>query len=359
MSIRKRLIISNIAMIVIPVAAFLLIEMILGVLILRYWDSDYLELFLRARFAAFLLILIITNGLLTYFVSKSIIKPVKQLAEAARKVSEGKLDFHIEPLNNDELGQLAATFDQMRLKLKESAEIKNKYEENRKELIANISHDLKTPITSIKGYVEGIRDGVANTPEKMDRYLQIIYTKAKDMDHLIDELFLYSKLDLSRVPFHFSNVNLYHYFMDLIEELRFDFEKEGVSIAFHAEDGHPYNGVADREQLKRAVSNIMQNSLKSMDKEEKRIDVYMKELNDKILIQIRDNGKGISVEALPFIFDHFYRADVSRNMEAGGTGLGLAIVKMIVEEHGGEVWAESRLGEGTSIFLTLKKQVQK
>ncbi len=101
------------------------------------------------------------------------------------------------------------------------------YENNRKELIANISHDLKTPITTIKGYTEGIRDGIPNSPEKMDKYLQIIYNNAVELDGLIDDLFLFSKLDLKKLPFNFEAININDYLKDCFEELQFDLEKKG------------------------------------------------------------------------------------------------------------------------------------
>ena len=114
----------------------------------------------------------------------------------------------------------------MRARLKKSIKVQLQYEENRKELISNISHDLKTPITAIKGYIEGIRDGVADTPEKTNKYINTIYTKATDVDKLIDELFLYSKLDLNKFAFNFTKVNVYQYIEDCIEELYFPLTKE-------------------------------------------------------------------------------------------------------------------------------------
>lgn len=275
-------------------------------------------------FGVLLLILISTNGLLTYFVSRTIIKPVNKLIQAAQKIGEGDLDFQIGIKQKDELGKLAQTFDHMRQKLKESINVQLQYEENRKELIANISHDLKTPITSIKGYVEGIRDGVANTPVKMERYLNTIYTKSVDMDKLIDEL-------------------------------TFDLENENVALFFHTNISEPYRVLADREKIKRAVTNIVSNSLKYMDKDKKSIEISIKgQAYESVVVQIKDNGPGISEEALPYIFERFYRADPSRNTGTGGSGLGLAIVRRIIEDHGGNIWVESKIGKGTSIFFTLK-----
>lgn len=357
MSIRTRLLSSNIAMIIIPIVALLFLEMMLGIVFIYLLKMDigenFQSVFRTLRFIGLAIILIATNGLLTYYVSKSILRPVEKLSKAAKKISDGDFDSPIKPMGDDELGQLAKTFEMMRLKLKESAALQSKYEQNRKELLANISHDLKTPITSIKGYVEGIQDGVANSPEKIDRYIQTIYAKANDMDHLINELFLFSKLDLSSVPFHFEQFDLQTYFTDLIDEVQFDIGKHGISVAVTV-DGQPeYEVCADREQLKRSVTNIIQNSVKYMEKSEKKIVVHLKAKSDEVTIQVQDNGEGIDEEALPHIFEQFYRADPSRGGGEGSSGLGLAIVKRIVEQHGGRVWAESEIGSGTSIFFTL------
>ncbi len=308
-------------------------------------------------FGTLLFILIATNGLLTYFVSKSIIRPVNELMRAAQKITEGDLDFHIESKKKDELGKLSQTFDQMRQKLKESTELQIQYEENRKELVSNISHDLKTPITSIIGHVEGIRDGVANTSEKMNRYLQTIYTKSVNMDKLIDELALYSKLDLNRLPYDFEEVDIKSFLIDLLDELKFDIENEGVFVSFYSEENQFYKVLADREKIKRVITNIINNSLKYMNKDEKQIHITIKVAGENVVVQLQDNGSGITEAALPYIFDRFYRAEPSRNTRTGGSGLGLAIVKRIVEDHGGEIWVESKLNEGTNIFFTIKKSL--
>lgn len=318
-------------------------------------DAGFVKTFFPILFGSLIVVLILTNGLLTYFVSKSILKPVDKLRNAAGEISEGNLNFKIETKKKDELGQLLQAFEIMRRKLKESTDLQIQYEENRKELIANISHDLKTPITAIKGYVEGIRDGVANSPEKMDRYTLTIYTRANDMDHMIDELFLYSKLDLKRLPFHFEEIDLRNYLLDYIEELRLDLTKENITISLHDMEDELYKVVVDREKLKRVFTNIINNSLKYMEKNKKRIDIILQEEEEKVMVRIQDNGPGIEPDALTLLFDRFYRVDPSRNTETGGSGLGLAIAKRIVEEHGGKIWAESERGEGTSIFFTLNK----
>lgn len=300
-----------------------------------------------------LLILIATNGLLTYFVSKSIIKPINQLKKAAHFIKAGDLEHSITTAKNDEIGQLTQAFEEMRIQLKESHEIQKQYEDNRKELIAHISHDLKTPITSIKGYIEGIRDGVADTPEKRARYIQTIYTKAVDMDHLIDELFLFSKLDLGKIPFEFERIDIKDYLTDYFEELSFDLRKQNVDLHFQfAPQGH-YHVLADREKFKRVLANIINNSLKYMDKDKKKLIISMQSTDENVEISIADNGPGIPQESIPFIFDQFYRAEASRNKLTGGSGLGLSIAKMIIEEHNGVIKLESTITVGTKITIHL------
>ena len=279
MSIKKRLILSNIGMILIPIIGFLVVEIILGYLLFFVFKGDMqgseMKLFLSFRLVAMILVLIITNGLLTYYVSKSIITPIQKLSEAAKKISDGDLDYQLGSTKKDELGELTNTFETMRIKLKEAQTAQLQYEQSRQELIASISHDLKTPLTSIKGYIKGIQDGVANSPEKLERYVDTIEKTANDMDGLIDELFLYSKLDLQRLPFHFEKIDLYAFFADFVDELSFHLEKEQGTATLVADTDDAYIVEADREKLKRVITNITQNSLKYMNKESKKIQVQL------------------------------------------------------------------------------------
>jgi Signal transduction histidine kinase len=304
-----------------------------------------------------LIILILTNGILTYFTSKSILIPLKELENAANKIKQGDLDYKINISTKDEIGEVGNSFEEMRLQLKESLELQNQYEENRKELISSISHDLKTPITSIKGYIEGIRDGVADTPEKMDKYITTIYTKATYMDNLINDLFLFSKLDLGREAFNFQAVDIRNYINDCVEEINFDLDHSLISLTSKVTNT-PILVNIDVHQIKRTIMNIVGNSIKYKSNDKLSIDIIVTENSDYAVIEIRDNGKGIDNAALPYIFDRFYRADSSRETSIGGSGLGLAIAKKIIEEHEGSIWAESTLNKGTSIFFSLKKYRQ-
>ncbi|PGS53387.1 HAMP domain-containing sensor histidine kinase [Bacillus sp. AFS041924] len=305
-----------------------------------------------------LVLFIIIIGMLNYLVSRSIIKPISLLKKGAEKIKIGDLNFVIDTNSSDEIGELNKAFEEMRLKLKESINLQIQYEENRKELLSNISHDLKTPITSIIGYVEGIKDGVANTPEKMEKYLSTVYSKAKDMDALIDELFLFSKLDLKKEPFHFETIEINKYIGNYVEEIYLDLLQQGIEIQF-SHLNKSLDVTADREKLKRVLSNLISNCVKYMNKGQKKISISLHEQVNELIVQVTDNGQGIDPVALPFIFERFYRAEQSRNSQTGGSGLGLAIAKQIIEEHSGKIWASSEFGKGTSIFFSLKKGEKK
>ena len=301
------------------------------------------------------LIISFMGGLLIMWIYRSLLRPLHKLQEATKQIRDGNLDFTLDVDDEDEIGMLCQDFEEMRLRLKESQEEKLQYDKESKELISNISHDLKTPITAVKGYVEGIMDGVADTPEKMDRYVRTIYNKTNEMDHLINELTFYSKIDTNRIPYTFSKLNVEDYFSDCAEELGLEMETRGIELVYanYVEKG--VQVIADGEQIRRVIHNIVSNAIKYMEKPRGIIQLRVKDVGDFIQVEIEDNGKGIAAKDLPYIFDRFYRTDVSRNSSKGGSGIGLSIVKKIMEDHGGKVWATSRLGIGTIMYFVLRK----
>ena len=289
------------------------------------------------------------------WVYRSIAVPLVKLKKATQNIKEGNLDFVLDVEGKDEFSELCQDFEEMRRRLKESTEEKSLIEKENRELISNISHDLKTPITAVKGYVEGIMDGVADTPEKMDRYVRTIYNKTNEMDHLINELTFYSKIDTNRIPYTFSKLNVEDYFEDCSEEVGLELETRGIELVYANYVEKDVMVIADGEQIRRVIHNIISNAIKYMDKPKGIIQIRIKDVGDFIQIEIEDNGEGIGPKDLPYIFDRFYRTDVSRNSSKGGSGIGLSIVKKILEDHGGKVWATSRLGIGTIMYFVLRK----
>lgn len=304
---------------------------------------------------AFVLILFLTAMILVVWLYRSILRPLNTLKKAMNEVQSGNLDYSVQGDPEDEIGQLCEDFEEMRIHLKELIEVRMQYEQDMKDMLSNISHDLKTPLTAIKGYSEGLLDGVADSDEKRDKYLKTIYTKAADMSALVDELSVYAKLDCNTVPYHFEPINVIGYFEDCMDEIRLDLEVKNIELTCHMDVAPSVRVVADAEQIKRVINNIVNNAVKYLDKEQGRIQIRIKELGDFVQVGIEDNGTGISETDLPNIFERFYRADASRNSTKGGSGLGLAIAKKIVSEHGGEIWATSAEGQGTTIYFTLCK----
>lgn len=308
---------------------------------------------------AIVLILLFTSLMLTRWIQKGVFEPIKELNIAMQKIAEGNLSYSLQSENEDEIGSLYKNYEDMRLRLKESTEEKIAAEKKNKELISNISHDLKTPITAIKGYMEGIMDGVADTPEKMDKYIRTVYNKANDMDRLINELTLYSGIDCNRIPYHFHKINVSEYFNDCIEEIGLDMESKGIQLNYSNLVDNATAVIADPEQMKRVINNIIGNSMKYMDKKQGIIDIRILDELDSIRVEIEDNGKGIAAKDLGSIFERFYRTDASRNSSQGGSGIGLSIVKKIIEDHGGYIWATSKENEGTCLHFVLRKYKEK
>ncbi len=302
-----------------------------------------------------LIVLFVTGMLLIVWLYKGVLKPINKLKEATKRVKEGDLNFRLEKTGEDEIGELSTDFEEMRAHLKAEIDTRVQYEEDLRSLIGNISHDLKTPLTTIKGYVEGMMDGVADTPEKQEKYLRTIRSKAEDMTRMVEELSLYMRIDCKSYPYYFEKVKLTDFFADCIEEDEPELEQRHVEISLESHLVGDDEVYADREQLKRITMNIIGNAVKYLSKESGKITITLLEEPAYVRTEISDTGAGIAEKDLPHIFERFYRGDTSRNTKTGGSGLGLAIVKQIVEDHGGSVSVRSKKGEGTVISFTLLK----
>lgn len=362
-------------------------------------DHTYAQLFLVTDYSEILprwknlirqlmfsgaLILLGTAALLVIWLYNGIVRPLNILRIATMQIGAGDLDTPVRVNSTDEIGELCRDFEEMRIRLKEMIEDRIRYEQDTRDMMSNMAHDLQTPLTSIKGYSEGILDGVANTPEKQTKYLKTIYSKANDMSYLVDQLSVFSKVEQNNLPYHFISIPLDGYFSDCVEEFALDMETKHIKMHYKNTCPENIRIYGDPEQLKRVIINIVNNSVKYLDKSSGNIWITLQELPDArpniplyrqlnpdgtdkemdlnpplpprfVRVDIRDDGSGIDPESLPHIFQRFYRADASRGSKKRGSGLGLAIVTRIIEDHGGRVWADSTPGEGTCISFTLKE----
>ena len=284
---------------------------------------------------------------------KQIVQPVLALTDAAQKLKEGNLDTEVPSAGEAEIRALCDAVEQLRLQLKESVYYREKTDDNRKFLISSISHDLKTPVTAIRGYLEGILDGVAASDEKKEQYLRAALTKTDTLRCLIDDLLLYSKLDLKQIPFQLETLEVEGYLTDCVKEWQLRFAEKQKTITLSVAFTGTRRILADRQRLSRVVQNILDNADKHT-VQGGRVDVFLRENNASVIMEFRDNGSGVKKEDLPHIFDRFYRGDAARASE-GSSGLGLAICKQIIEGMGGLIWAISEENCGTSILISMKK----
>lgn len=318
------------------------------------FENRIRDRFLRTGALSFIFYTVIHLIFISYVI-RLIIKPLNKMKTAVNAIKDNRLDFEIEYKDKDEIGEVFLAFDEMRLQLKEAKMVQKQYEQNRKNLIANISHDLRTPITAIKGYADGVIDKVANTPEKVEKYCRTIRSNAENMDSLINELTMLSKLDVDKIDFKYEEVNLIKYMRDCFEDWQYIIDSENILFSVEFNDIKEAKASIDREHIKRVMNNIIGNAVNHLDKSNSKIEIILGQSGSDYIISIRDNGAGIPKNKIEYIFDRFYRADDSRNNPTEGSGLGLTIAKEIVEAHGGEIWADSDLEIGTSISFSLIK----
>lgn len=284
---------------------------------------------------------------------KKIMKPIESLRTGVDEIAKGNYEVRIEKKVYNEIGILIDEFNKMAEKLEQGEKLKKEYEENRKTLIANISHDLKTPITSINGYVEAILDGVAHSPDTINSYLKTIHSNIDYINRLIDDLFLFSKLDMQKVDFKFEKVKIKPFMQDLMEEFAFVLGEKNIKFSFNDKIEREIEVNIDGKRIYQTIRNIIGNAVKYGEKENLAVFIELKDEKDHIKIIINDNGPGIAPDKLPYVFDRFYRIDTERTKDLMSTGLGLAIAKEMVEAHGGKISVQSILSEGSTFIVEL------
>lgn len=302
----------------------------------------------------FLLTIIAMIVLLSKILTDGILKPLKELNYAAEMISSGDLDYEMKYKKDDEIGKFCSEFDIMRMRLKDALELQARMEQNRKQLIASITHDLKTPLTSIKGYVEVLEDGIIQDPETINNYLRIIGTKTNQLNHLIDDLFTFSKMELGEFQVAPESMSCISLFDTILSQKHLDFQDSEIQFLYECPPTDCILNV-DEFRIHQVVENLISNAKKFT---KTYIKFYGRIHRDYFEFYVEDDGIGIPQNELPMIFDHFYKVDKSRTYSNKGTGLGLAICKQIVEAHGGSISVRSEEGKGSifKIKLPLQKE---
>lgn len=299
---------------------------------------------------SFVGIILATNLILTRRMYKSIMDPLETLVDGVHEIGGGNLAFRIDYTAKDEFGAVCEDFNEMARQLQAMVDARLRDSESRKELVAGISHDLRTPLTSIKAYVEGLETGVAATPALKQKYLATIRQKAEDLEHIVSQLFLFSKLDLGEFPLDMEPLDIEKELAAYFAEAAPEYAAKGLVVTFEGSvDGARV--AADAVQLRNVLTNILENSLRYGHRAEKQVRASLSLEDESVQVALADNGPGVPPEALPRLFEVFYRADASRSSD--GSGLGLAIAAKIVEGFGGSIRAENRPQSGLAIIISL------
>lgn len=268
-------------------------------------------------------------------------EPLQQLRQAAERVQAEQYAERIPYEGDYEFEQVCASFNDMQREIGKARRQQKEYEKARTDMVAGISHDLRTPLTAIQGTLKGLIDGVARTPEMQKKFLEVAFRRAVEMNHLLDQLFYFSKIETGNMPVHLQTVNWSEYLQCYLEKRR-DLQEEHVQYYLY-QTGNDMASDIDVKEMDRILDNLVENSKKYAGCEELEISVNLRQKADRVYIWISDNGRGVPEDKLPHIFEKFYRADESRN-ETEGNGLGLHIVKYLTEAMDGEVTAKNNGG---------------
>lgn len=370
MSVKKRLFWSHILMFALPLAAYWGLSRLLDALLLRYLLAqnyaslwDFQRQVGRAQqvgrlitFVGLVLTLVAVSLLLSRLLLKKINGSLDELSQGLAKLRSGELTYRLPEgdRKNDEFAALRADFNATAAQLQQSVEQVQQNENNRRELLAGVSHDLRSPLTAIRAYTEGLLDGVAETEEDRKQYLGIIRDRARDLQTLVDQLFLFSRMDLGENLDHPERISLKQELSLLTEVLGPDYEKRGLDLTLDA----PCEGrvMMDPDTLQRIVSNIAENSLKYKTAPRGRLDIALRETEDYVSLAFTDDGPGVDEEALPHVFDAFYRADPARSRRISGSGLGLAIVSRAVRNMKGRILARNVQPHGLRLEIQLPRE---
>jgi len=363
MTIKRQLFFFSIRMLVVAIVSLLisyLSIMAVGSLVFGIGgirDHSEIESFRRiywilspVSFAVFIAVYSIINNRFSQRITKKIIKPLDILSDGVKQIQENNFAYRIEYSGNDEFRPVCEAFNHMASQLEASTQRRLKDEANRRELLAGISHDLRTPLTAINGYLDGLESGVASTPEMREKYFNTIKNKTESMKHIIEQLFLFSKLDMDDFPFSPRRFDIMRALSDMIEELSDEYAMKGlvINVAESSENIFVY---ADAAQLRRAFINILENSARYKEKESGCMEISACIESDFVRLTFTDDGPGVNPDALPNLFNAFYRSDPSRHTK--GSGLGLAISAKIIERSGGTIHAENVDSGGLAVVIRL------
>ncbi len=302
----------------------------------------------------FILILSAVSMFFAANLSNHIMKPLNMLIDASNEMKNGDYSKPISYQGDWEFEDVCQSFNEMQLNVREADQKKAEYEKARMDMIVGISHDLRTPLTAIRGTIKGLQDGVVNTPELQEKFLDTAYRRTLEMDKLLEQLFYFSKIETGNIPVNLEIIEWNKFLQDYKEKLETNDIASEVKCFIYGTEERLCSQI-DSLQMERILDNIVENSRKYANVESLVISFHLYYKDGNVFLLVADNGQGVSEEKLPYIFDAFYRGDDSRN-ETEGNGLGLHIVKSLVEAMGGSVEAQNRQGLEVKMAFPIVKE---
>lgn len=367
MSLKKKLFRTNMAVIFASLAAFMVIMLVVAKVFEDLLENQ-LDIYIKGNFQneeewlagffeeygyvflagvlaagiAAIAFILIAASFVTRKTNQTVMRPIELLTEGTRRIKDGNLTEEIEYSGEEEFEELCRTFNDMQSRILEDQRQRIKTEKARTDMITGISHDLRTPLTSIQGYIKGVMDGVADTEEKKRNYLETAYEATLEMNILIRKLFDFSRLESGQMPFYMVRADLAEYVMSYTAQKEAAYDPKNTEISVRVTMGEPNEILMDTEQIRRVLDNLLENSIKYANAAPVRISIDIKRKEDQVILEWKDNGQDVPEEDTEKIFERFYRCDEARQEK--GSGVGLYVVRYIMERHGGSVKAENDNG---------------
>lgn len=298
-----------------------------------------------------ILALLISNMLFRMIIRQELGVPLQKIRTGMKCIRQGNYDYRIEYEENDPMFELYDDFNEMAVETKRFAVKVNHIDERRKQFLLSISHDLRSPMTSIIAYVQGLLDGIARDEEKRRQYLEVIKEKSLEIDRMVNRIFTYAKLDSKEYVLDTKSIDIGKYMKYYVEEVSREYEKKDFGIQLNLVSSA--NIMADTDMLDRICTNLIENAYKYNDKEKGEIKITVKAGPENVKITFLDNGPGVSDAEMSHLWDVFYRTDHARKNPGQSNGIGLAIVKRAVELMKGKVEAKNGKNGGLSVIIRI------
>ncbi|KUP05235.1 hypothetical protein Q73_12735 [Bacillus coahuilensis m2-6] len=319
---------------------------------------SYIRMFLSSEVLVLLTFITLLAGAISFVTHLLLINPllkaVKGVSSEAKRIAEGEFDVEVRETGPKEIQELAKNFNTMSSRVKEMIDDVKESERLKTELIANVSHDLRTPVASIRSHVEALIDQILTDEKTREQYLSTIKQESVKLSELLEEVLQLSQLERGSVPFHPERTKVDELLVSVLSSFERMAEKKGIEFVVQIDEREDSILIVP-QQIHRVLSNLIENAIRYSNNG-RSITIIVEDLGRATIFRVKDEGEGIPFEEQKNIFDRFYRVEKSRNQAYGGSGLGLAICKEFVTLHGGEIGVKSVKGRGSEFWFTIPKE---